>query len=87
MVRCFSGAPLYLARGVLGDLLGFALLAGAGSALRRRVRHEAMVCLVAIGIVLLFDPQWPLALAEIAWWAAFFVGLTAYVAARRRICD
>ena len=82
-----SGGSSYLARGVVADLLGFALLAGAGLAVHRRVRHEALICLVLIGAVLLLDPQWPLALPETAWWAMFFVGLTAYVSVRRRVCD
>ena len=81
-----AGYP-YLARGVVGDLLGFALLAGVGIAVRARVKHEAAICLGLIGIVVLASPQWPLALPEAAWWALFFLGLAIYVAIRRRICD
>lgn len=81
-----SGHP-YLARGVVGDLLGLALLAVAGTAVGARVRHEAAVCLVLIGAVLLAGPQWPLALPEAAWWALFSVGLLGYLAVRKRLCD
>ena len=81
-----AGYP-YLARGVVGDLLGFGVLAGVGLAVRARVKHEAAICLALIGLVLLASPQWPLALPEPAWWALFFVGLAMYIAVRRRICD
>jgi uncharacterized membrane protein len=81
-----AGYP-YLARGVVGDLLGFGLLAGVGLAVRARVKHEAAICLALIGIVVLTSPQWPLALPEAAWWALFFLGLAIYIAIRRRICD
>lgn len=81
-----AGYP-YLARGVVGDLLGFALLAGVGVAVRARVKHEAAICLGLIGLVVLASPQWPLALPEAAWWALFFLGLAIYVAIRRRLCD
>ncbi len=81
------GGHDYLARGVVGDLVGFALLAGVGLARHARVQHEAATCLTLIGIVLLLDPQWPLRLGEPAWWALFSVGLIAYVAVRRRLCD
>lgn len=77
----------YLARGVVGDLLGFAVLAGVGLATHARVKHEAALCLALIGLVVLASPQWPLALAEPAWWALFFIGLAIYIAIRRRICD
>jgi len=45
------------------------------------------LCLGLIGAVLLADPDWPLRLAEPAWWALFSTGLSAYVVVRRRICD
>ncbi len=77
----------YLARGVVGDLLGFLLLGVAGAAAGARVKHEALVCLSVIGAVLLLDPQWPLRLSEPAWWALFSVGLSAYVLLRRKLCD
>ena len=82
-----TGGFPYLARGVVGDLSGFLVLGLAGLAARARVRHEAAVCLTLIGAVLLPDPQWPLQIAEPAWWALFSMGLAAYVVVRRRICD
>ena len=82
-----TGGFPYLARGVVGDLTGFVVLGVAGAAAGARVRHEAAVCLALIGAVLVLDPQWPLKLAEPAWWALFGTGLAAYVVVRRRICD
>ncbi len=81
-----AGFP-YLSRGVVGDLTGFLLLGLAGVAAGARLKHEALVCLALIGVVLLLDPQWPLRLSEPLWWGLFTVGLAAYVAVRRRICD
>jgi len=81
-----TGGFPYLARGVVGDLTGFLLLGVVGVAVGARVQHEAAVCLALIGVVLLVDPQWPLQLAEPAWWALFSTGLVAYVVVRRRIC-
>lgn len=81
-----AGYP-YLARGVVGDLLGFGVLAGVGLAVRARVKHEAAVCLGLIGLVVLASPQWPLGLPEPAWWALFSLGLAIYIVVRRRICD
>ena len=74
----------YLARGVVGDLVGLAVLAVPLVLVRRRGRHEAMTCLVAIGVVHLLDPQWPLTRSEAFWWVAIAVGLAAYIALRRR---
>jgi MYXO-CTERM domain-containing protein len=82
-----AGGQAYLSRGVLGDLAGFALLAALGLARGARVRHEALVCLALIGVVLLLDPRWPVGTGEAPWWAAFAVGLVAYLAVRRRVCD
>ena len=82
-----TGGFPYLARGVVGDLTGFVVLGVAGAAAGARVRHEAAGCLTLIGAVLLLDPQWPLELAEPAWWALFSTGLAAYVVVRRRICE
>ncbi len=81
-----SGLP-YLSRGVVGDLAGFLLLGAVGLAVGARVRHEAAVCLVLIGLVLLADPQWPMQVGEPVWWALFAAGLTAYVVVRRHLCD
>ena len=77
----------YLARGVVGDLLGFAVLGVVGVAAHARAKHEAAVCLALIALVVLAGPQWPLALPEGAWWTVFFLGLAGYIAVRRRICD
>ena len=77
----------YLARGVVGDLAGFAVLAAAGSAAGARVRHEALVCLAGIGLVVAAAPQWPLRLPEPAWWGVFAAGLSAYLLLRQRLCD
>ncbi len=81
-----AGGLPYLSRGVVGDLAGFALLAAVGTAVRARVRHEAAVCLLLIGAVLLASPQWPLEVAEPVWWGVFAVGLVGYLAVRRRLC-
>lgn len=82
-----SGGSAYLARGVVGDLLGFGVLAAAGLLTGRRLRHEAMLCLALIGVVVAAGPRWPLAVPEPVWWAAFAVGLAAYLLVRRRVCD
>ncbi len=68
-----GGLP-YRSRGVLGDLVGFLVLAAIGVARGERVRHEALACLTGIGIVLLLDLQWPLRFAEPFWWSAFLGG-------------
>lgn len=81
-----AGLP-YLARGVVGDLAGFLLLGITGAAFGARLKHEALLCLALIGVVLLLDPQWPLRLSEPLWWGLFTIGLAAYVAVRRTICD
>ena len=82
-----TGGSDYLARGVVGDLSALLLLGAAALAARARARHEAAVCLVLIGAVLLLDPQWPLRLPEPLWWALFSMGLAAYLAVRQHICN
>lgn len=82
-----TGGQPYLARGVLGDLVGFAVLASVAARADRRLRHEAAVCLLAVGAVLLAKPRWPLHIREATWWALFALGLGAYVCVRRRVCD
>lgn len=47
----------YLSRGVLGDLLGLLVLAAAGTRLRARLLHEALLCLLLIGLVLAVGPR------------------------------
>lgn len=81
-----GGYP-YLARGVVGDLLGFLVLAAAGTLMRARIKHEALLCLVLIGVVVAAGWTWPLRLNEPVWWTLFFIGLGAYAAVRRRNCD
>lgn len=82
-----TGGFPYLARGIVGDLTGFLVLGAAGVAAGARVQHEAAACLGLIGAVLVVSPDWPLRIAEPAWWALFGTGLAAYVVARRQICD
>jgi hypothetical protein len=79
-----NGHP-YLARGVVGDLLGFALLAGVLAVRRRRARHEALVCLMGIGVVWSVRPAWPLSFSSNFWWGAVVLGLAIYLGIRQRI--
>ena len=74
----------YLARGVVGDLVGFGVLAVPLVRRRVRLRHEAMVCLTGIGVVHAVGPQWPLRVPDAAWWAVFAAGLTGYLVVRDR---
>lgn len=75
----------YLARGVLGDLLGLAVLTGALVNRRRRLRHEALICLVGIGVLLAARPEWPLRYPSGVWWTVVGVALTGYLLARWRL--
>lgn len=72
----------YLARGVLGDLVGLAALAVPLGTARRRVRHEALWCLAGIGTVHIAAPQWPLAIGDSSWWTAIVVALAGYLTGR-----
>jgi hypothetical protein len=74
----------YLARGVVGDLVGFGVLALPVVAHRARLRHEAMVCLAGIGVVHAREPEWPLQVGSSGWWAAFGAGLAGYLLVRWR---
>jgi hypothetical protein len=74
----------YLARGVVGDLVGLALLSLVAWT-RRRLRHEALVCLASIAVVHVIDPEWPLAIADLAWWAAVVAAVAGYLAVRLRV--
>lgn len=78
------GEP-YLARGVVGDLAGFAVLAGVLASTGRRARHEALVCLGLIGVVLVVQPDWPLRQGPVVWWAAVTAGLSGYLLVRTRV--
>jgi predicted anti-sigma-YlaC factor YlaD len=74
----------YLARGVVGDLVGLALLSAVART-GRRLRHEALVCLASIAVVVVIDPEWPLAIADIAWWLAVLLAVAGYLAVRLRV--
>ena len=74
----------YLARGVVGDLLGFAVLGGVLAVRRRRVRHEALVCFAGIGAVWSIGLTWPLRLPSAFWWVTVVVGLGVYLTVRQR---
>jgi len=78
------GEP-YLARGVVGDLAGFAVLTGVLASSGRRARHEALVCLGLIGAVLVAQPDWPLRQGRAVWWTAVTVGLAGYLVVRTRV--
>ena len=78
------GSP-YLARGVVGDLVGFVVLAAVCLATRARLRHEALLCLAGIGLLLLVSPDWPLRVRDALWWPSFGVGLLGYLLLRRRV--
>ena len=81
-----AGGQAYLSRGVLGDLLGLLVLAAVGTRLQARLRHEALLCLALIGLVVAVGPRWPLTVAEPLWWALFLAGLSGYLVLRRRLC-
>jgi hypothetical protein len=74
----------YLARGVVGDLTGLAMLSLVALRRRRRIRHEALFCLACIGVVLVVAPDWPLHISGFVWWSAVAAGVTAYLTIRRR---
>lgn len=76
-----------LARGVVGDHLGFLLLAVVALAAGRRLRHKAALCLLLIGAVVLVQPTWPLRIGDVVWWLLFFGALVSYVGVRRHVCD
>lgn len=79
-----QGHP-YLARGVVGDLVGLAVLSIAVVQRRRRLRHEALLCLCCIGAVLILDPGWPLRLPGLLWWSAVAAAVAIYLVVRSRI--
>ena len=85
IIGYLTGGLAYLSRGVVGDLLGLALLTAVVVVRRARLRHEALLCLLLIGGVLLLGPQWPLEVAEPIWWLVFTVGLTGYLLARHAV--
>lgn len=75
----------YLARGVVGDLAGLGLLSLVVLVGRCRLRHEALLCLACIGVVLALDPRWPLRLPGIIWWSAILCAVIVYLFVRRRM--
>ena len=75
----------YLARGVTGDILGLAVCALPLLSRRQRLRHEAAVCLAAIGAVHALQPDWPLNINDTTWWTTITAGLTGYIILRHRI--
>lgn len=75
----------YLAPGVLGDLAGLISLTVVAIRWRRRLRHEALVCLGCIGVVLTLDPGWPVRLPGSLWWSLLVVALGVYLGARTRL--
>lgn len=74
----------YLARGVTGDILGLAVCAIPLLSRRKRLRHEAAVCLGAIGAVHAVQPDWPLSINDTTWWTMITAALTGYVILRQR---
>jgi len=73
----------YLARGVVGDIAGLAIASIPLLTRRRRLRHEALICLTGIGAVYATSMRWPLRFPEPVWWSAIALALTAYVPLRR----
>lgn len=78
-----QGHP-YLARGVVGDLAGLALLSIVVIRWRCRLRHEALLCLLCIGVVLTLDPGWPVRMPGLLWWSAVAAAVAVYVVVRQR---
>ena len=72
----------YLARGVTGDLIGLSVLLLVLVTKRRRLRHEALLCLACIGGVAATRTTRPLRLPSTFWWGAVGAGLATYLTAR-----
>ena len=73
-----DGQP-YLARGVVGDVVGLAFLATVLRLKGTRARHEALVCLVAIGAVSATRAPWPLRVPALGWWFIVVTVVAAYL--------
>ncbi len=80
-VLLLLGEP-YLARGVVGDLIGFGLLSVPLVVAGRRLRHEAMVCLMVIALVHAAGADWPLRWGAPTHGTAFLLGLAGYLVLR-----
>jgi hypothetical protein len=78
-----QGHP-YLARGVVGDLVGLAVLSIVVVRRRHRLRHEALLCLFCIGVVVILNPGWPLRLPGLLWWSAVAATVAIYLVVRSR---
>lgn len=72
----------YLALGVVGDAIGLAVLVVPLLTQGERGRHEAAVCLIGIGLVHVFRPDWPLRFAAGFWWTCFAAALALYLGLR-----
>jgi hypothetical protein len=77
----------YLAPGVAGDLVGFAVLSAVAAHRGARVRHEALLCLGCIGAVVAGTSHRRFDVDEPVLWAAFALGLAGYVRLRQRMCE
>jgi len=72
----------YLAKGVVGDSLGFTVLGGALVTCGRRLRHEALWCAAGIALVHAAGVEWPLRFPARLWWAVIAADLATYLAVR-----
>lgn len=70
-----------------GHLLGFDLLGAALRHSEARLRHEAACCLARIGAVICARQEKLERLPASLLWGSFAAGISAYVAARQRVCD
>lgn len=75
----------YLARGVLGDLVGLAALTAVLIIRRRRGRHEALACLGVIAGVSTLSPEWPLVVRGEVWWGLVVAAVAGYVVVRQGV--
>lgn len=77
----------YLGPGVLGDLLGFAVLSQVMGRRGARLRHEALLCLAAIGVTAATTRTTRVgSIPEPLLWGTFATGLSAYLRQRSNVC-